>query len=87
MTYCHMYAKNSYMQLTRTTLRLKTNIKKAAEQIALRDDRSLQDVFNEALETYVQSEAKKKAQKIVFKTHDLGEPLDLLTRSDYYPKP
>lgn len=29
----------------------------------------------------------KRRQKIVFKTHHLGEPLDNLTRDDFYPDP
>ncbi len=30
---------------------------------------------------------KAKVKKIKFKTHDLGEPLDNLTRDDFYPDP
>lgn len=73
--------------LVRTTLRVKDNLKKAAEQKALQDDITLQEIFNRALEHYLQKEAKKEAKKIVFKTHDLGVPLDNLTRKDFYPEP
>lgn len=73
--------------LVRTTLRIKENLKKSAELKALRDDISLQEIFNRALEHYLDKEAKVESKKIVFKTHDLGRPLDNLSRADYYPKP
>ena len=75
------------MNLTRTTLRINSNLKKAAEKQALQENRTLQSIFNDALEQYLVTDSKKKAKKIVFKTHDLGEPLDNLTRSDYYSSP
>lgn len=74
------------MHLTRTTLRLNTNLKRAAEKRAHEENTTLQAVLNEALEQYLNSQAREMAQKIVFRTHDLGEPLDNLTRADYYPK-
>ncbi len=70
--------------LVRTTLRLKEYLKKNAEKKALEDDVSLQAIFNQALEEYLTKDAKKQAKKIVFKTHDLGVPLDNLTRDDIY---
>ena len=73
--------------LVRTTLRIKENLKKSAEQKALQDDVTLQEVFNRALEHYLENEAKKEAKKIVFKTHDLGVSLDNLTRDDFYDDP
>ncbi len=72
--------------LVRTTLRIKENLKKSAVLKALQDDISLQDVFNRALEHYLEKEAKAEAKRLVFKTHDLGKPLDNLKRTDYYPK-
>lgn len=72
--------------LTRTTLRIEENLKKSAERKALEEDTTLQAIVNKSLESYLQNEAKKKAKKIVFKTHDLGEPLDNLKREDFYPK-
>lgn len=74
------------MNLTRTTLRIDANLKRAAEQQAIEDDTTLQTIFNSALEQYLDKKAKVKARKIIFHTHDLGEPLDKLKRSDYYPK-
>ena len=74
------------MKLTRTTLRINTSLKKAAEKRAAEEDTTLQAVFNEALGQYLDKKAKQTAQKIVFHTHDLGEPLDNLKRSDYYPE-
>ena len=73
--------------LIRTTLRLKEHLKKSAEKKALQDDVTLQEIFNRALENYLQEDAKKQAKKIVFKTHDFGVPLDNLRREDYYPEP
>lgn len=75
------------MELVRTTLRLKPNLKKAAERKALEEDMTLQEIFNDALEKYLEQEGRKEARKIVFGTHRLGAPLDNLTRDDYYPDP
>jgi len=73
--------------LVRTTLRLKENIKRSAEKKAHEDNTTLQDIFNRALEEYLEKDAKKQAKKIVFKTHDLGVPLDNLRREDFYDEP
>ena len=72
------------MQLVRTTIRLNEHLKKSAEHKALEENTSLQEIFNRALEQYLENEGKKSAKKIIFKTHDLGLPLDNLTREDYY---
>ena len=48
---------------------------------------TLQEIFNKALAQYLEYDAQKQAKKIVFKTHNLGKPLDNLKRADYYPKP
>ena len=71
----------------RTTLRIKENLKRSAEHKALQDDVTLQEIFNQALEYFLENEAKLKAKKIVFKTHNLGKPLDNLTRDEFYPDP
>lgn len=70
--------------LVRTTLRIHDYLKKSAERKALEEDTTLQDIFNKALEQYLQNQAQKKAKKIVFKSFDLGVPLDNLTRDDIY---
>lgn len=75
------------MTLKRTTLRLKSVLKKKAEKYALEEDTTLQDIFNTALEEFLRQKAKNKAKKLAFKTHDLGTQLDNLTRSDYYKSP
>lgn len=75
------------MQLLRTTLRIKTALKKAAEKKALEDNISLQELFNRALQEYLQNTGRKKAEEIIFRTHNLGEPLDNLKRNDFYPDP
>lgn len=73
--------------LVRTTLRLNEGLKKTAEKKALQDDVTLQEIFNRALEEYLEKDARKEAKKIIFKTHHLGEPLDNLTRDDFYSDP
>lgn len=73
--------------LVRTTLRINENLKKSAELKALEMNSTLQDIFNKALAQYLEQDAKIKAKKIIFKTHNLGEPLDNLKRADFYPKP
>lgn len=75
------------MQLIRTTLRIRKDLKKLADNEALKTETTLQEIFNKALENYLTKTAKEEAKKIVFKTHDLGEPLDNLTRADYYDDP
>lgn len=73
--------------LVRTTLRIEDHLKKSAELMALQEDTTLQAILNNALNSYLQNQAKKEAKKIVFKTYHLGKALDNLTRSDYYPDP
>lgn len=72
--------------LIRTTLRIKENLKKSAEHKALEEDTSLQEILNRALAHYLEKEAKTEAKKLIFKTHNLGKPLDNLRRTDYYPR-
>ena len=73
--------------LTRTTLRLETSLKKSAEKLAIDQNTTLQKIINNALNDYLNKSAKKHAKKIIFKTLNLGEPLDNLTRDDFYPDP
>lgn len=73
--------------LIRTTLRLNETLKKTAERKALHDDVTLQEIFNRALEEYLEKDSRKEAKKIIFRIHHLGEPLDNLTRDDFYPDP
>lgn len=75
------------MQQVRTTLRLRKDLKKQADDMAHAQDTTLQAIFNKALESYLKGEVKKKPKKIVFKTHNLGAALDNLTRDDYYDDP
>ena len=51
--------------LIRTTLRINENLKRQAEKKALQDDLTLQEIFNQALEDYLQNEAKKYLQENV----------------------
>lgn len=69
-------------QLVRTTLRLNPTLKKAAEIKAAQLDTTMQALFNDALAEYLDNMSKKKAKKIVFKSQNIGQPLDNLTRED-----
>lgn len=75
------------MGLVRTTLRLEERLKKTAEKRAVEEDTTLQEIFNRALAAYLEKEGKRRAHSLLFKTHDLGRPLDHLKRADYYRKP
>ncbi len=75
------------MQLIRTTIRLDQNLKKFAEQKALEENKSLQEILNRALESYLHETGKKEAKKFILKTHHLGKALDNLTRDDFYQDP
>lgn len=75
------------MVLVRTTLRLKENLKKSAERKALEEDTTLQEIFNRALEGYLEEDAKRAAKRIIFKSYKLGKELDNLTRDDFYDAP
>ena len=72
------------MQMTRTTLRLRQDLKKAAEILAVQQGRTLQDIFNQALELQLRQAAAGKAKQIAFADHDLGVAVDNLRREDYY---
>ncbi|MEX0896113.1 MAG: hypothetical protein WDZ94_04245 [Patescibacteria group bacterium] len=74
------------MQLepTRTTIRLSPPLKKAAQKKAVELDISFQTLLSKALQRYLEYEAKKEAKKIVFRSKDIGVPLDNLTREDIY---
>lgn len=58
------------MQVTQTTLRSRPEFNKTSKRKVLKD--------------YLAKAAKRKARHLVFHTHDLGVPLDNLTRDDYY---
>lgn len=49
------------MKTVKTTLRLKENLKKDAERLAIEQDLSFQEVFNRALESYVGNKPKVSA--------------------------
>ena len=72
------------MNLVRTSLRLEADLKKAAEQYALDNGMTLQRVFNDSLSLFLRKKTHKKSKKIDFGSHDLGVPLDNLTREDIY---
>lgn len=72
------------MQLVRTTIRLRPDIKRATERKALEEETTFQALVHRALSEYLMSSARRKAARFVFHTHDLGVPLDNLTRDDFY---
>lgn len=75
------------MQLIRTTLRLRPDLKKAVERKVLEEDTTFQAFVHRALEDYLTKAAIHKAHRLIFHTHDLGVPLDNLTRDDFYSDP
>ena len=83
---CHCMAKKN---LVRTTVRLKPELKKAVDQLALDRGSSAQEIINRAVDTYLDQVTKQKVKQINFDeiAIDLGVPLDNLTREDYYPEP
>ena len=72
------------MQLQQTTIRLQEPLKKSAQAKALELNISFQTLITRALQEFLQVKSDQKSQKIVFHTHDLGVPLDDLTREDIY---
>ncbi len=79
--------QNTTMQLVRTTLRLDRDLKKTAEMLALKNDQSFQDVVETALREHLNTAAKNEARILFLPSHDLGTPLDNLTRDDFYDEP
>lgn len=73
-----------FMTLTRTTLRIQPHLKKAAQKLAAEENMTLQELFNHALETYLNKKTQKKARKMIIPTINLGVNLDNLTREDFY---
>ncbi len=72
------------MYLTRTTVRIEPGLKKAIQAKALELNINFQTLFNQALRTYLDQLAQHKAEKLVFKSRDLGIPLNNLSREDIY---
>ncbi|HYD34747.1 MAG TPA: hypothetical protein VD999_01625 [Vitreimonas sp.] len=72
------------MQLIRTTIRLRPQLKKAAEMKALKLNMTFQALLEKAIEAYLSQESRQQAQKLVFKARDLGTPLDQLDREAIY---
>ena len=75
------------MQYTRTTVRIQTPIKKAADLLAAQGNLTFQTIINQALSKYLNSAQQDIAKKITFKTVNLGKGFDNLTRDDYYDEP
>jgi hypothetical protein len=72
------------MNLTRTTVRIHPELKRAAEQKSLELDITFQQLLTYALEDYLQKEAKEKAKKMIFLAQPLGFSWDSITREDIY---
>jgi hypothetical protein len=70
------------MQIARTTIRIKTELKKKAQKRALEGNTTLQEIVNNALRVYLAKEKPKKYRKLI--SFNLGVPLDNLTRDDIY---
>lgn len=72
------------MQLTRTTIRLRPQIKKAAEIKAIELDITFQDLVEKAIEQLLVTLSHKKARQLVFKDRNIGATLDHLDREHIY---
>jgi len=73
-----------HMQLLRTTVRLSPPLKKAAEKKAFEMNTTFQALLEKALESYLQQDSRRSAQKLIFRDRNLGVPLDELNREDLY---
>ncbi len=67
----------------RTTLYLDKELKKLADIQAVRDDTTLQEIFNRALRVELQKRVPSKKKRIEFVTAKIDLPHDL-HRVDYY---
>jgi len=72
------------MDLTRTTIRLNPALKKEIHSRALEENTTFQEFVERSLRETLKKKAVKRAKKLVFYSHDLGVPLDNLTRDDFY---
>jgi hypothetical protein len=75
------------MELVRTTLRINKPLKKKAEELALENNTTLQQIVNNALLYYLVERARVKQKPIKIKSFNLGAGLDNLTRDDIYGEP
>lgn len=75
------------MEMVRTSLRLKKQLKKTAERKALEQNTTLQEIFNEALALYLKRIDEQKAKSLIFHDKAIDKQLDNLTRDDIYPNP
>lgn len=74
---------NTQMQKVRTTLYLNKQLKQMADMQAVRENTTLQEIFNRALYTELQKKIPSKKKKIDFMDLDLDIP-HKLNREDYY---
>ncbi len=74
---------NAQPQKVRTTLYINKQLKKLAEIQAIRENVTLQEIFNRALFSELQKQMPSKKKKIDFIGLDLDIPHNL-SRKDYY---
>ncbi len=80
-----LLCQNEFIMIkVRTTLRIEKHLKEEAEKKAIELNTTLQEIFNTALENYLNNLDKKKAKRIVFFDKAIDKRLDNLTRDDYY---
>lgn len=75
------------MQLQRTTVRIQKPLYKEAKKLAVEQDKSLQDILNEALHRYLNNPEmqERKEKLLVFRDKEMGYKLNRpLTRKDLY---
>jgi hypothetical protein len=74
------------MELVRTTIRIPKDLKKEIQKKAIKDNKSFQDIVNEAVWEYVNRPYQRKPIKIKFANLHLGG-INKLTREDIYGTP
>lgn len=75
------------MQLQRTTVRIHKPLYKQAKKLAVEQDKSIQEILNEALRTYLDNPTMPQNEEklLVFRDKHMGYKLNrLLTRKDLY---
>jgi len=72
------------MKKVRTTLKIEENLKTQAELKAVKERITLQDIFNNALRSYLREQTKKDVKKLVFHDKAIDKNMGNLSRNEIY---
>jgi len=72
------------MKKTRTTLKIDTDLKLQAEIKALKENTTLQNIFNDALRIYLNEKAREDANALVFYDKPIDQNMGKLGRKEIY---